>query len=52
MQGELALRQVQVEKLSAEGERVLKTLNPLRSKCFARIQELLVRAQLHCACHH
>ena len=52
VQGELALRQVQVEKLSAEGEHVLKTLQPLRSKSFTRIHELLVSTRLHYACQH
>ena len=44
VQGELALRQAQVEKLSAVGQRVLQTLDPLRTKCSAQLQELLVSA--------
>ncbi|CAK0732231.1 hypothetical protein CVIRNUC_000102 [Coccomyxa viridis] len=39
--GELALRQAQVEKLSAVGQCVLQTLDPLRSKCSAQLRELL-----------
>ena len=52
LQGELALRQAQVEKLSAVGQCVLQTLDPLRSKCSAQLRELLVNARLHCIWHH
>ena len=52
VQGELALRQAQVEKLSAVGRRVLATLDPLRSKCSAQLQELLVSPWLRQLWHH
>ena len=52
VQGELALRQAQVEKLSAMGRRVLQTLDPLRSKCSAQLQALLVSPWLHQIWHH
>ena len=52
LQGELALREGQVEKLSAVGRQVLNTLDPLRSKCSAQLQELLVSAKPHRTFHH
>ena len=39
------MKPVQMERLSAEGRRILSALDPMRSKCIAYAKELLVRVQ-------